>query len=229
MSIRTLIVAPHADDELLGCGGSLLRRNSEGGVVGWVLVTSIIESSIWSRSRILRRKDEIEYIRKALSIDNTHLYQLNFPATQLDQVPMNILVPNLMEVFNSFKPEEVLVPHPGDVHSDHRNTFDVAIACTKWFRSPSVKRVMTYETLSETDAGLDEANKFTPNFFIDISPYLESKLQLLNVYGSEISTFPFPRSRRAIKALAEYRGSQSGFHAAEAFSLLREREILASD
>ena len=39
----------------------------------------------------------------------------------------------------------------------------------------------------------------------------------------EFSEHPFPRSEKAIKALATLRGSASGFEAAEAFMLLRER------
>ena len=62
----------------------------------------------------------------------------------------------MAEVFKKFEPNEIFLPHPGDIHSDHRITFDIASACTKWFRFPSIKRVMTYETLSETDFGFDQ-------------------------------------------------------------------------
>jgi N-acetylglucosamine malate deacetylase 1 len=59
------------------------------------------------------------------------------------------------EVFQTFQPEEVFIPLQGDVHSDQRLTFEVVSACTKWFRYPSVKRILTYETLSKTEFGLD--------------------------------------------------------------------------
>lgn len=221
--MKTLVIAPHPDDELLGCGGTLLRRGAEGGTVGWLLMTSITEQGGWSAERIDQRAGEIERVREGLGIATEHLYPLGFPAAELDQVPMSTLVARMSEVFKDFQPEEVLLPHPGDVHSDHRITFEVACACTKWFRYPSVKRVLTYETLSETDAGLDPSRRFQPTVFVDISAYLERKMELMRVYVSEMGAFPFPRSAEALRALAQMRGAQAGFDGAEGFVLLRER------
>ena len=223
--MKTLVVAPHPDDELLGCGGTLLRRIAEGGTVGWLLMTAITEEGGWSRERIEQRAREIEKVRKGLGIAAQHLYRLDFPTAQLDQQPMDKLVSRVSDVFNDFEPEEVLLPHPGDAHSDHRVTFEAASACTKWFRYPSVRRVLTYETLSETDAGPDPVRVFHPTVFVDISDYLERKIELMRVYESEMGEFPFPRSERALWALAEVCGARAGFDAAEEFMLLRERLI----
>jgi N-acetylglucosamine malate deacetylase 1 len=126
-------------------------------------------------------------------------------------------------VFKEFAPDEVLLPHRGDVHSDHRVVFDAAAACTKWFRYPSVRRVLAYETLSETDFALPPQDAFVPNYFVDISGHLEAKIAALRIYESELGQPPFPRSVEAVRALATVRGAASGFHAAEAFQLLRER------
>ena len=221
--MKTLVVAPHPDDELLGCGGTLLRRMFEGGTVAWLLMTAITEEGGWSRERIEQRAGEIEKVRDGLGIAPQHLYRLGFPTAQLDQQPMDTLVSRVSEVFRDFEPDKVLLPHPGDAHSDHRVTFDVVSACTKWFRYPSVRRVLTYETLSETDAGLDPVRGFYPTVFVDIGGYLEHKIELMRVYESEMGDFPFPRSEWALRALAENRGAQCGFAAAEAFRLMRDR------
>lgn len=222
--MKTLIVCPHPDDEILGCGGALLRRVSEGGVVAWLLMTSITEEGGYSTERIMQRAKEIQRVCDGLKIAPQHFYSVGFPTAELDSTPMNILVGKMSKVFTSFQPDEVMVPYPGDAHSDHRVTFEAAAACTKWFRYPSVKRVLAYETLSETDFGIDPRDPgFKPNVFVDISEQLEAKLELMQIYESEIDDFPFPRSERTIKALAYLRGSQSGYKAAEAFMLLRER------
>lgn len=222
--MKTLIVAPHPDDELLGCGGTLLRRIDEGGTVAWLLMTAITEGAGWSTERIQKRAAEIERVREGLQVTPDHLYAFGFPTAELDMVPMNILVGKISEVFADFQPDEVLLPYPGDVHSDHRVTFDVTSACTKWFRYHSVKRVLAYETLSETDFGIDPRDTgFKPNVFVDISGNLERKLEMMQIYESEIGEFPFPRSLEALRSLAQWRGSQAGYHAAEAFMLLRER------
>jgi N-acetylglucosamine malate deacetylase 1 len=219
--MRSVIIAPHPDDETLGAGGTLLRRKSEGASLAWLIVTSISVSSSWSSEKIKQREEEIRRISQLYEFDE--VYRLNFESTQLDMIPMKDLIAAISDVFMAFQPEEVFVPHPSDVHSDHRLVFDAVSACTKWFRYPSVKRVLAYETLSETDFGLGTSQAFRPNVFVDVEHFLSKKIQAMDIYASEVGKFPFPRSHEAIWALAALRGAASGFHAGEAFELLRER------
>ncbi len=219
--MKTIVIAPHPDDEVLGVGGTLLRRKAEGAKVAWLIVTAISVQSGWSEEKVKQRDDEIKRITELFGFDE--VFTLNFSTTQLDRVPMSDLVAGISEVFRSFKPEEVFVPHPSDVHTDHRVVFDAAASCTKWFRCPSVKRVLAYETLSETDFGLGTDKGFCPNVFVDVEPFLDGKLRAMDIYASELGAFPFPRSHEAIRALATLRGAASGFKVAEAFELLRER------
>lgn len=219
--MRTIVIAPHPDDEVLGVGGVLLRRKSEGATIGWLIVTGITAESGWNDEKIKKRADEIRKINALFGFDS--VFELNFPTTMLDHVPMSDVVAAISNVFKTFGPEEVFVPHPSDVHTDHRVVFDAVASCTKWFRYPSIKRVLAYETLSETDFGLGTSQAFQPNVFIDIEAYLPVKLHAMNIYSSEMGDFPFPRSNEAIRALSTLRGAASGFKAAEAFELLRER------
>ncbi len=222
MSVKSnvLIVAPHPDDEVLGAGGTLLRRKAEGAKVAWLIVTAITAEKGWSDNKIKQRADEIKRITEFFGFDS--VFELNFPTTQLDQVPMSDLVEAISTVFKKFAPEEVFVPHSSDVHTDHRMVFDAVVSCTKWFRYPSVRRVLAYETLSETDFGLKSSQAFRPNVFVNIEPYLANKLRAIEIYASELGEFPFPRSLEAIRALTLLRGAASGCKAAEAFELLRE-------
>ena len=184
-------------------------------------MTTITIESGWSEEIIRRRAEEIKRVTKLFDFDS--VFELNLPTTQLDQVPMSDLVATISNVFKKFEPEEVFVPHPADVHTDHRLVFDAVASSTKWFRYPSVKRVLAYETLSETEFGLGATQVFRPNVFVNIETYLEDKLRAMDIYSSELGEFPFPRSHKAIQALATLRGASSGFKAAEAFELLRER------
>lgn len=221
--MKVLVVAPHPDDELLGCGGTLLRYASEGVTIGWLIVTGMKESYGWDVDRINERASEIQKVRRALGIQMKNLYQLDLPPAGLDTLPLSDVIGKFSEVFSSFQPDEIFLPHPGDVHSDHRVCFDAAMACSKWFRYPSVKRVLTYETVSETDAAIDQSQPFQPTIFYEISDTLSNKWELLKLYKSEMKEFPFPRSEKTVKSLAYFRGSQVGYEAAEAFCLLRER------
>jgi N-acetylglucosamine malate deacetylase 1 len=219
--MKTIVIAPHPDDEVLGAGGTLFRRKAEGAELAWLIVTSISTTMGWSEEKVARRRQEIKKIAGLFGF--AEVFELNFPTARLDQIPVSDLVAGISDAFTRFEPTEVFLPHPSDVHTDHRIVFDAAASCTKWFRYPSVKRVLAYETLSESDFGLVACPRFTPNYFVDIQPFLEEKLQAMSVYESELGDFPFPRSHEAIRALAKVRGAASGFSAAEAFELLRER------
>jgi LmbE family N-acetylglucosaminyl deacetylase len=159
-------------------------------------------------------------ISQAYSFAET--FQLELPSAQLDVVPMKELVAAISEVFASFQPNEIFVPHYGDVHSDHQAVFKAVASSSKWFRNPSINRILAYETPSETDFGLKPNESFSPNVFIDISPYLQQKIDAMRIYESELGQHPFPRSEESIRALATIRGASSGFDFAEAFQLLRE-------
>ena len=218
---RLVVVAPHPDDEVLGVGGTLLRRKAEGAKVAWLIVTSISVDNGWSQERVDKRSDEIKKISALFDFDQ--VFTLDFPTTQLDCIPMKDLIAGISNAFNSFMPTEVFLPHPSDVHSDHRIVFDAATTCTKWFRYPSIKRVLAYETLSETDFSLGTHKSFRPNVFEDIELFLDKKLLAMDIYASELGVSPFPRSHEVIRALATVRGAASGYIAAEAFQLLKER------
>ena len=221
MALRTIVISPHPDDETLGVGGTLLRRKAEGGSIAWLIITTITVEGGWSERRIKERAREIQRVRQLYEFDE--VYALNFPTTLLDTVPMRDLVESVSDVFKTFEPEEVFVPHPADTHTDHRVVFNAVSACTKWFRYPSVNRVLAYETLSETDFGLGTDQAFRPNVFVDIADFVTKKLVAMDIYASEVGEFPFPRSHEAIRALATLRGAASGYKSAEAFELLRER------
>lgn len=70
------------------------------------------------------------------------VYHLGFEVANLDQVADSVLVKEFSEVFQKLKPTVVYVPYPGDIHSDHKAVFDATMACTKWFRYPSVKKYL---------------------------------------------------------------------------------------
>lgn len=220
--MKTLVIAPHPDDELLGCGGTLLRRQAEGHETAWILVTEARGGGVGPDPTT--REIEIASVRAGLGIPPERLVRLGHATTTLDTVPISELVGGLAAAISRIAPDEVLIPHSGDAHSDHRIVAEAAIAATKWFRQPSVMRILAYETLSET--GLGSGPQFRPDVHIDISPWLDQKIELTRNYASEFGTFPFPRSEESVRSLAALRGSNSGFVAAEAFQVIVAREPL---
>ena len=216
-----LVIAPHADDESLGCGGTLLRHKSEGDNIHWLLVTGMSETNGFSKERIAIRQQEIDLVAEHYGFN--YVNQLGLPPAALETLPIGKLIGGISDVINKIKPQIVYVPYRNDAHSDHELVFDAAMSATKSFRYPFIKRVLAYETISETDFGMKpEDGGFRPNVYINISSFMQKKLDILDIFESEMGEFPFPRSRKAIEALASIRGAQSNCHAAEAFMLLKE-------
>ncbi|WP_025678725.1 PIG-L deacetylase family protein [Paenibacillus massiliensis] len=222
MSKNIVVIAPHPDDETLGCGGTLLKHAEAGDNIYWLIVTTLGDS--YSQEIKNTRAEELVQVAKMYPFDK--VFELGFETTTLDQISGGILIEKIGKVFQKIKPNIVYAPYPGDIHSDHKAVFDATMACTKWFRYPYVERVLIYETLSETDFTIDpDSNGFRPNVFVNIEPYLAKKIELMRIFKSEISEFPFPRSEKSITSLAHIRGATGGFEAAEAFMLLKEKVL----
>lgn len=221
---KVLVIAPHPDDETLGCGGTLLLLKEKGYSINWLIATSISEELGFSKKDVLKKSNEIEKVRKRFGFDNT--FVLDIPSTKIDQIPMGELVNKVATVFKKICPNILFIPFKNDVHSDHKLVSEVSISCTKWFRYPYIEQVLYYETISETDYNIDSSTKkFNPNVYINIDKYLDEKVEIMKIFSTEISEFPFPRSEKAIRSLAYLRGSQCGADSAEAFELLRANII----
>ena len=217
--MNVLVISPHPDDETLGCGGALMYHKKKGDNIYWLNITNIFHSKGWPKVKVEKRKKEISKVKELYGF--TNFFNLKYATTELDTVPISKIINDISEIYNTIKPEIIFAPHNSDVHTDHKIVFKALSSTFKWFRHPYIKSVLLYETLSETDFNF--LNSFTPNTFINISDFLDKKIQIMSIYKSEIKEFPFPRSEKSIQALAALRGSQSGFDSAEAFQLIYQK------
>jgi LmbE family N-acetylglucosaminyl deacetylase len=216
-----LIVAPHADDETLGCGGTILRAINEGHNVHWLLVTGMSKESGFSQEQIDTRRNEIDKVSTMYGFTSTH--ELMLAPAMLETLPKGEIIGAIISIVNKLKPSDIYTVFRNDAHSDHEIVYDAVMSASKSFRYPFIKRVLAYETMSETDFGMKpEDGGFRPNVFVDITGHLDKKLDILEQFKSEIGEFPFPRSRKALESLACVRGVQANCNAAEAFMLLKE-------
>jgi len=216
-----LVVAPHPDDETLGCGGTILRHIAEGDKVHWLIMTTMSDEIGFNEDQINNRALEIPQVASAYGFSS--VYQTDFVTTRLDTYRKSDLVLKVSEVFNKLKPETIYINYRNDVHSDHEVVFDTIASCTKSFRYPFIKKIRAYETLSETEFSIRPNDSgFQPNLWIDISKYIDRKIEIMRIYQSEMEEHPFPRSEKNIRALATYRGATARADSAEAFISLKE-------
>lgn len=216
-----LVVAPHPDDETLGCGGTLLRHHAEGDEIHWLIMTTITEEGGFSKRRIEARKGEINAVATRYGFLSVH--QTDFVTTTLDSIAKNRLVSEVSAVVNELRPAIIYLPYRNDVHTDHEVVFDAVVSCTKSFRYGFIRKIRSYETLSETEFSLrPDNNGFKPNLWVDITGYLDKKIEIMRLFEGEMGEHPFPRSERNLRALATLRGATAGVEAAEAFMSLKE-------
>ena len=147
--MKSLVISPHPDDEVLGAGGTLFKRkkNKTNNILYWIIVTKLKPGT--SKKKILSRTNEIKKITKLFGFKE--VFQLNFITTELNSSSKKKLISNFSDIFNKTKPDELFVPHFSDVHSDHKIVSEVISSSTKNFRYPFIKKILAYEVLSETD------------------------------------------------------------------------------
>jgi LmbE family N-acetylglucosaminyl deacetylase len=222
-----LVVAGHPDDEVLGCGGTLARLAGDG-VAVHILLLADGETSRTSVSgqEIDPHRVEARYAAAATAcriLGCASVDVLALPDNRLDGQDLLDVVKHVEGFVHRYQPSTVLTHHAGDVNIDHRVVHDAVIAACRPQPGHSVKELLFFEVPSSTEwrpPGSGES--FNPNWFVDITSTLATKLEALRAYEAELRAFPHPRSLKAVEALAHWRGATAGVEAAEAFVLGRK-------
>lgn len=223
-SARVLCLAPHADDETLGVGGTLARHAAEGDEVHVAVLTGhgAEPHPLWPPSLWDGIRTEARAALDVLGVPHLHFEEL--PAALVADQPVHVVNRTVAALIERIQPRVLYVPFLFDLHADHRQLFHAASVA--WRTSSATGRGITevycYEVQSEThwNAPYVEAG-FLPNTWVDISAYLDQKLRALACYASQIRPAPDARSLEAVRALAVWRGSQQNLAAAEALVCVR--------
>lgn len=217
---RALVIAPHPDDEVLGCGGTIARLADLGAEVHVATVTRGMPPR-FAAEQVAAVRAEADRAHALLGVAESH--NLDFPAAELDRIAHGSLNDAVAQLVQKVAPDTLFLPFFGDLHVDHQLVFTAGMVAARP-RSPRYPaRVYAYETLSETNwyaPGVTPG--FAPNMFVDIETSLQRKLDAFALFASQAQPFPSERSIDALRALAMMRGATVYRRAAEAFVLLRE-------
>ena len=217
MKKNILILSPHADDEILGCGGMISRYSKEGHNINVLILTNANKGA----PEIYSPKD-IELIRKESKLANDQigtkkLFFENLPALNLSKLPIYKISDIIDKYILKIKPEVVFIPSSNDIHEDHKIIFKAAKVSLRPNKKSNVKKILSYEVLSETEWNENE-KAFSPNYFIKLNKLnINNKIKAFLKYKSQVKKFPHPRSKEAILSLSVVRGSQVFSEYAEAF------------
>lgn len=214
-----LVVAPHPDDEVLGCGGTIALL-ADAGCAVHVAVMTTGRPPRFDPEGAARVRDEATRAHELLGVSTTHW--LDLPAAALDTYPHADANDALSALVRDMGIKTLLLPHPGDVHLDHQRTFLSGLVAARPHQSDYPKAVLAYETLSETNWNAPYLSPaFQPNVFVDISDVLDRKLDAFAAFASQTRMAPHERSPSTIRALATLRGATVHRDACEAFVAIR--------
>lgn len=219
---KIIVIAPHPDDEILGCGGLMSKYAKEGREV-YVLVITRGTPKLYSDDRIVNVRKEALDAHKILGVKETVF--LDFHAPELDQTSLAEISMEISKVIKKLAIDTIFIPHRGDIHSDHRVVYNASIVAGRPVAGSTVKNIYAYETLSETEwAAPFGDDAFIPTHFVDVSDTFDKKLEAMSCFKSQLKPFPNSRSLEAIEALAKFRGATVGVLRAEAFMTVRTVE-----
>jgi LmbE family N-acetylglucosaminyl deacetylase len=224
-SSRVLVLAAHADDELLGPGAALIGHARRGDEVHVAIGVGKTNAAMYSKARYgqkilddLRRR--AEGVAKKLGFKAVHWMGLKDETLEQD---LNSTITAVEKVVAAVKPNIVYMHHGGDVNQDHRGIFKAGLVALRGYNTPRVSRILSFETSSTTEqAPAIPGWQFSPNYYVDATRTLSLKLEALKAYEDEMRPFPHPRSYEGLRDLARVRGAAVGLTAAESFELIRE-------
>jgi len=227
MTRPVVVVAAHADDEVLGCGGTIARLAREGRSVHVLLLADGESSRSRERGepidpgRVVQRAAAANAACRTLGCASVEV--LDLPDNRLDQLDLLDVVRRIEDFLKRHHPSTVFTHHSGDVNIDHRVTHEAVIAACRPQPGSPVEELIFFEVPSSTEWRPPTSGEpFNPNLFVDISETLDIKFEALRFYGDELREFPHSRSLVAIQSLAQWRGATAGLEAAEAFVIGRK-------
>ena len=185
--MKILIIAPHPDDEVLGCGGTIAKYASRGDLISVCYVTKAY-SPDWSSEYLQRKEVEIKQSNAIIGISDR--YDLNYPTVMLDTISQKEINSSLSEIIMKVHPDCAFIPHRGDLNRDHRIVHDAALVSLRPI-SHKCTQILSYETLSETEWGPYDSS-FEPRYYVNISDTVEFKIKAMEAFMTESERKPAP-------------------------------------
>ena len=225
---HVMVIAAHPDDEVLGCGGAIIKHVNAGDEVCIIVLADGVTSRIYdplvsrtielkqAKMAIAMRKKEFFRAAKILGVKSSNCFWLGLPDQRLDAVPLLDIIKQIEKISAKICPDIVYTHHWGDLNRDHRVCCEAAMTA---FR-PSRSKVEFYCFEVSGNMGLlppIKMNKFEPDRFVDISSFIEGKVKALSAYKSELRDYPLPLSQKSVLKTAKMRGKKKKVKFAETF------------
>ena len=216
---KIIIIAPHADDEILGLGGTISKYVEKSFQVIVLIMTnaSIKNPKRFPVNLIKKIRKEAVVANKFIGVSKLIFY--DFPALGINNSYIGEISDTIQKDILKYKPTKIFIPSLEDIHSDHKVIHQACLVACRPINNFKIHEVLSYETLSETEWG---TTQFNPNKYeILKKKHLLKKINAFKKYKTQIQKNFHPRSANGIKSLSKYRGTNISVEFAEAFKIIR--------
>lgn len=213
---NALVIAPHADDETFGCGGTIPKLVRSGATVNLLLGTLGNGNS----GSYTNRKGELDKALEILGVDKLWLIRPGEEG-RMDELPQVVWVSFIEETIKQEQPQVVFIPYPSH-HQDHIVLHQACMAAMR----PGVFQpdmILMYEYTYPT---WEVPDQYNGRMFVDITETLSKKCQAIDSYVSQLRGEHSPVSSRAVRIMASTRGLSAGVQFAEMFYVIQMKNIL---
>ena len=226
MKKKVLVIAAHPDDEVVGCGGTLLKLKKTNHEINFVFLSDGVLGKLNKNSsqneikrRVLKRQNQAKRVGKILNCRK--IYFLNYPNLQLHKCDKLEIIKKLIDILNLIRPDIIFIHSNKDLNPDHRIANECSITALRPVLKKNPKEIFSYEIPSSTDWALYQYGIFRPTLFFDIKKEIKLKKKLLDVYKSEMWNNPHPLSKNYLIRYASTCGSTSALEFCERFEVIK--------
>jgi len=203
--MKILVLAPHADDAEMGCGGSIARFLDEGNEV-YYGVFSLCDKSLPDECPPGTLRGELLDASSVLGVPEENINVYDYPVRYHPENRQDILE-DLVDLKRKLDPDMVFVPSSTDVHQDHHTVY------TESLRAFKDTNLLGYECVWN-------------NFALEINGFIHLEDKYMDLKVESVGEYESQKGRHYadeefLRHLARVRGAQIGVRYAEAFELIR--------
>lgn len=221
---KILVITPHTDDELFGCGGALLKIKEQNNCKIKIAVMSCSDRFLFHLNRVVTKEEQWQEFKDCCSfISNEPPARFNIDQ-RLEEVPIYKIVRWLDELVKDYEPTDIFICEPS-YHQEHKIVYETVIsACRPTFNQKSIKNIYLYEIPTSNWSGVE--NLYKPNIYVDITNFIDKKIAIFkNCYKLQYTEEKRNMlGEKGIISHAKYRGIESGHSYSESFMLIKSTE-----